>query len=272
MVGATGFIGGRVVLAAEAAGHDVVRCGREIGSPGSLRADAIVWAAGSRDLDGESAREAHLEGPLRLLEAARPRRFVYLSSGEVYGRRAVPFREGDAPAPETAYGRLKLLAESALAEHAGDTSIGLLRVGVAYGPEQRGTPLIPSAMKALVERRAFATTSGDKTRDFVHVRDVAGAVVASVERPEVQGVVNVGSDREVPIGWVTRRLVRLCSVVAREDLRPLLRQGERPERPGDQQRYRLACDRASVTLGWRAETSLAAGLVEVVGAWSGSRP
>jgi nucleoside-diphosphate-sugar epimerase len=69
------------------------------------------------------------------------RRFVFLSSVKVNGEAtsAAPFTDSDTPAPEDAYGRSKLAAETALANIGSDTGLAVttLRVPLVYGPGVR---------------------------------------------------------------------------------------------------------------------------------------
>ncbi len=91
-------------------------------------------------------RDANEHATRRLAEAAVAagvRRFVFASTVKVNGeatRRGRPFRPDDAPAPQDAYARSKLAAESALLGVAGDTamSIVVLRLPLVYGPGARG--------------------------------------------------------------------------------------------------------------------------------------
>lgn len=140
VTGASGFVGSALVSALAAAGVAVRASYRVL--PASRAADSIAvgdmsgatdWA---RALDGVT-HVVHCAGPAhrrtdegacrreiveataalaKQAEAAAVNRFVYLSSVKAAADRGGPFRETDAPRPETDYGRAKLEAERRLAE------------------------------------------------------------------------------------------------------------------------------------------------------------
>jgi nucleoside-diphosphate-sugar epimerase len=223
LVGGKGFIATAAAHALTAAGWEVRLFGRE-GPPQD--GDLLVWAAGGRAGDLE---EDHVHAAVRA--ARRVRQVVYLSSGEVYGAQPPPFTEdlpllGDSP-----YARAKIAGEQAL------PGAAILRPAVVYGPGQQGEQLIPAMLRARAERKAFRMTRGEQTRDFVHVDDVAAAVVLVAGRA---GVYNCGTGVETRVIEVAR------AVLPAE----LIDAGALPYRPNEQMRYALDASRLAA-LGWR---------------------
>jgi nucleoside-diphosphate-sugar epimerase len=235
VAGATGFLGRAAVRVL----GDVVPIGRGETADG----DVLVWAAGRRD----SPREVHVDAAVAA--ARRVSRVVYLSTGEVYGDAPVPWREDAAPMPNSDYARAKLAGEAALAVIVPTVA---LRIGVAYGREQRPPMVLPSIVEAVRAGRPIALTEGRQTRDFVFVEDVALAIVRAVAAPA--GVYNIGSGIETPVRDACELLGRLLGAPE------LLRFGARPMRDDDLARYVLDPSRARDVLGWRATTPLAVGL------------
>ncbi len=253
VAGGHGFIGARLVDAlsgAEAFGR--------AGPSGSY--DAVVWAAGHRSSDAAALEAEHVSAPLAALAHVRPGgRFVYLSSGEVYGPNAVPFREDQAPDPRSPYALAKLRGERALADAAADAGvmIAVLRLAVVYGPGQAGTMLLPTLLATLRAGRRFAMTPGEQTRDFVHVDDVVALVRAALVEAASAGLYNGGTGVESSIAEVARTLALL---VGGEAAVALLGVGDMPYRENEQMRYLLDGTRARVALGWLPRVALADGL------------
>ena len=168
VTGANGFIGRTLSRRLAAAGHDIVGGVRsQTTSPswmetriyGDLEAlddfsaavagvDAIVHLAArvhimrETETDPDAAyRRANVVVTEKLSRAAADAgisRFVFLSSVKVNGERTdgAACSESDTPAPEDAYGRSKLAAETALqeiSEQSGLTCISV-RVPLVYGP------------------------------------------------------------------------------------------------------------------------------------------
>ena len=254
--GGHGFIGRRLCTALASAGRWPVAFGRE-GAP-EVECDTLVWAGGGRSGEVDAMTEAHLAAPLRALLAVRPRRLVYLSSAEVYGRIAAPFRERDDAEPETVYGTAKQAGEVTLgvACEALGAALLVVRPTVVYGPGQAPTMLLPAALAALRAGAPFPATEGRQTRDFLHVDDLAALIVRCVADDAPAGTYNAGSGEETPVRDALLLLARAIGPHAPA----LLQLGALPTRPGEAMRYAVDITQANTRLGWRPTIALADGL------------
>lgn len=258
VAGATGFLGGEIsrVLAAH---HEVVALPR--GAPPATTVDALVWAAGKRDFETLAGHAVHFEDPVIAIDALRPRRVIYLSSGEVYGDAPRPIREAGPLLGHSTYARAKLageLAVHAAAEACGAIAIAL-RVAVAYGRDQRPAMLIPQLLRALRANHPIALTAGTQTRDFIHAEDVARAVEAALHAPAPPRAINIGTGVETAIRDVCLELARLLH----RD-RSLLQFGARNAREGEPASSALDIAVARRALAWTPRISLAEGLYDLV--------
>lgn len=96
-----------------------------------------------------------------------------------------------------------------------------LRLFYQYGPQEDPRRQIPSVIKSLLEGKEVKLSPGEQRKDFLHVRDVAKAIVAVAES-KLEGPVNVGS------GWATTQRMML-SILGDLAKRPeLLKFGEIP--------------------------------------------
>jgi nucleoside-diphosphate-sugar epimerase len=238
LIGASGFIGGRVYehLAADPAvtvttagrsgplGIDLVRTGHaELTA--RLRAaapDVVVNCAGTTDGDPAGQAAGNVVAVARLLAALRSAdvdsRLVHLGSAAEYGvvpeGCAVP--EDHPPQPVSGYGMSKLAGtELVLAARRDGRPATVLRIFNPIGP---GTPetLLPGRLVSVV-RAAAATGEPARLgplhghRDFVDVRDVAAAVAAAATATgPLPGVLNVGSGRATAL----RDLVAMAAEMA----------------------------------------------------------
>ncbi len=225
-------------------------------------ADHVVHAVGGPVAE-ESNRNpvdtlfATLPGIITLLEALRARAGVGLSflssGGVVYGRTdGRPVAE-DAPCdPITTYGVTKLAAEKYIGVYASlfGVSSRVLRVGNAYGPTQptgSGQGVVAAfAEAARAGRPVPVFGDGEVVRDFVHVGDVAAAVVGLAARSGGPLVVNVGSG----VGHSVRQVAR---AVERVSGRRLVLE-HRPGRDFDVRHLVLDTGRLSALLEWRPRT------------------
>lgn len=101
---------------------------------------------------------------------------------------------------------LRLVGESLAASRGLDLIWG--RLFFVYGPGQRETSLVPSCYKALKKGQAPKVNNPDAVNDFIHVSDVARAIQALIESPDVSGVFNIGSG-------VPARVSEICRTVSR---------------------------------------------------------
>lgn len=156
LTGATGFVGGHLLTALEAAGMNVLSIDRQaldqIASGenlvASLRGSAgIVHLAARAHVLGETSatlldvyRASNRDLTLSLARAAAAAgvsRFVFVSSIRVNGSSSsMPFRPDDAPAPDEPYAVSKYEAELGLWEIAATTGLEVVvvRPPLVYGP------------------------------------------------------------------------------------------------------------------------------------------
>ncbi len=270
VVGGRGFIGRALVAHLAARGHAALALGRGEPAP-EATFDALVFAQGHRDGAPEDLMAAHVATTRALLARYAPAQALYLGSGEVYPRDApLPFTEPTPPAPATPYGHAKLAAERLLGSYSDTGARALvLRLGVVYGPGQRGPMLLPSLLDSLLHFRDFPMTSGTQTRDLVFVDDLADLVTRILETPletALPPVLNAASGRETSVRDLALRVAAMMSGHLGRDLTPHLRFGALAPRPADHPRYALDPTLTRATLGWTATTALDEGLARAVAA------
>lgn len=144
------------------------------------------------------------------------------STSEVYGKNnAVPFREEDdsvigaTTKSRWSYACSKAMDEFlALAYHKQKgLPVVIVRLFNTVGPRQTGRygMVIPNFVRqALLGQPLSVFGDGEQSRCFTHVQDVVKSLMALMEHPDAVGqIFNLGSDQEVTINELARRVIQL---------------------------------------------------------------
>jgi dTDP-glucose 4,6-dehydratase len=209
--------------------------------------------------------EVNAGGTLTLLSAARAagvKRFVHVSSSEIYGpARCVPMSEDHPPLPTTVYGASKLAGE-AYARAFFRTyryPTVIVRPFNAYGPrshhEGDSGEVIPKfLLRCLGGSPMVVFGDGTQTRDFSYVTDVAnGILLAGFEDGAVGETINLGSGSEITINDLA---ALVAEVVGLGEARIV----HDTERPGDVRRLYADTSKARDLLGFKCTVALREGL------------
>jgi UDP-glucose 4-epimerase len=255
----------------------------DIGSPDAAALvrdgafDAIAHLAAQIDVrksvaDPRFDATQNVLGSLNILEAARqsgkPPRVVFASTGgALYGDFVTPpAKETDPKDPESPYGIAKLSVEYYMAYFARQHGMDCcaLRFANVYGPRQDPhgeAGVVAIFCNRILDRRPMTTFgTGEQTRDYVYVKDVARACFLAVTHPLPPigaldaRAFNIGTSIETSVNGLADELKR----AAGSDT-PVERA---PARLGELQRSALVIEKAKRGLGWEPRVSLADGLRE----------
>lgn len=198
--------------------------------------DVVIHAAARAHIMREEAldplaeyRRVNVEGTLNLARQAATagvRRFVFISSIKVNGEATAPgrpFRAGDAPAPEDAYGQSKAEAEAQLKQVAQEVGmeVTIIRPPLIYGPGVTGN--FASLIRWV--RRGLPLPLGGVThnrRSLVGLDNLVDLILVCADHPKAANQTFLISDGEDlsstelirRIGKALRRPARLIWVPA----------------------------------------------------------
>ena len=312
VTGGTGFVASNLVKGLARAGHEVVvydlngpdRLVRDfigelasrvtfvqgdILNPEALRrlgADhsidkivhAAVFTATRPDIEVERSREIveiNVAGTANLLELARSlkvTRFVYVSSGSVYGaQRAADqaINEDDTPTPDTLYGMTKYASELLTRRYAEihGISTASTRLSTPFGPMERVTGhravmSIPYRWtRNVVRDEPVAVPDLALGRDYTYVTDTASGIRAVLDAPRLgHDVYNVTAGGLVSLEKLLASIKELSPDVLTVEAGPEdTAASSLGTARGPLSGYRLGQD-----LGWTPEFDLTSGLAEYI--------
>ena len=161
-----------------------------------------------------------------LLEAAKVHdvvRFVHVSTDEVYGEgesmETAPMIEDHVLEPTNPYAATKAAAEFLVKSY--HRSFGLpviiTRGNNVYGPHQFPEKLIPKFTNQLARGRAVTLHgTGENTRNFLFVEDVARAFDCILHKAEIGKVYNIGGSNEQSNLAVAKQLIKIMGLEDQE--------------------------------------------------------
>ena len=211
------------------------------------------------DAHPEEAMDVNVNGTRQVLDAcrlARPEILLFASTAAVYPAEDGPFREEDAPGPIDIYGTTKLMGEELARRFAAEAAVPtvIARLFNAFGPRDTNPHLIPDVLAQLGKGDSVRLGNLEPVRDYVHLEDLAAALVTLLEADhESCSVFNVGSGegrsvREV-LAAFEAALGRPLSVV------------QDPGRVRKVERPRLVADTGKLReTGWRPQVGFQEGI------------
>jgi UDP-glucose 4-epimerase len=147
----------------------------------------------------EEAMDVNVDGTRSVLEACRevrPERLLFASTAAVYPAEGSPFVEEQPAGPIDIYGTTKLMGEELVRRFAVETAVPtvIARLFNAFGPQDTNPHLIPDVVDQLRGGDTLRLGNLEPVRDYVHLEDLAAALVGLLERPgDGCDVFNVGS-------------------------------------------------------------------------------
>jgi len=272
MTGATGVVGSEILRAFLAAGHEVTALARSTSFvvPPSRTVTLDLTSAESIDMLDMTGIEVLVHNAAAILTSGNPeeeellhqinvqaterlfaraaqfgvRKIIFTGSLSVLAKPLPTVVTESAEAhPMLSYSISKWKGEQALYATEGPSQRIVLRLSSPIGmylKEMAPTVLKKWIMAAMNGHSVTIYGSGQRTQDFVDVRDVASAFVLSAESETANGVYHIGSGQPVSMSNLAAHIATLCSV-SREFI---------GTDPLDAERWNVSIQRAKTELGY----------------------
>ena len=150
------------------------------------------------DLDPKLTWEVSALATMQLADRARRlgiKRFIYASSGSVYGVKEEPQVTEDLELkPISEYNKTKMVAERVLLSYSDDMVVQIIRPATVcgYSPRMRlDVSVNMLTMQALAKGR-ITVFGGAQIRPNIHIDDITDVYLHLIDHPEVTGIYNAG--------------------------------------------------------------------------------
>ena len=207
----------------------------------------------------------NVKGSLHVIKAAirgSVRKILFASSAAVYGNPVkLPVTTEHPTLPESPYGLTKLTVEKylKLASKLYGLSYGILRYSNVYGPRQdgkgEGGVISIFVDRVFEEKPPIIYGSGEQTRDFIYVKDVANANLHALKQDE-NLCLNISSNNRISINQLWEKIADISEV----PLKPIYK----ADREGDILHSILCNEQTMQQLNWQPQTNLEYGLRETL--------
>jgi len=205
--------------------------------------------------------ETNVLATIKLLELAKKyqaKQFIFASSAAVYGNTTqLPIKETDKTYPESSYGLDKLLAEWYISLYSQFFTTTIFRYANVYGPRQtsnaEGGVVAIFCQKLAEGKRPTIFGSGNQTRDFVYVKDVALANIAA-NKSNKNLILHVSTGTQISVNELYKSISKIYNI----DKKAIYQKA----RDGDIYDSVMSNERIKKVLSWVPKYSFNIGLTE----------
>ena len=164
------------------------------------------------DLDPKLTWEVSCLATMQLADRAARRgikRFVYASSGSVYGVKDEPQVTEDLElTPISEYNKTKMVAERVLLSYADEMAVQIIRPATVcgYSPRMRLDVSVNMLTMQALTREHITVFGGQQTRPNIHIDDITDVYLFMLKHPEHTGIYNAGFEN-ISIMEIAERVV-----------------------------------------------------------------
>jgi nucleoside-diphosphate-sugar epimerase len=237
ITGATGFIGSHIVRAVVSAGHEVAALRRKKSSLARCAdfLDRVTWldhddpdwlprtiaenpaviihsawagvtAAERADWKLQATNIVLFSDLLQIADGVKLQQFIALGSQAEYGPVHGRVAETHPCRPDTAYGATKLACLALLEGFARQRGLAYawLRLFSIYGPGEGEQWFISNLIRQMKLGQPPQLSGCEQRYDYLHIHDLAAALLAVLRQPEISGVFNLSSNASLPLKQVVQ--------------------------------------------------------------------
>jgi dTDP-glucose 4,6-dehydratase len=190
------------------------------------------------------------------------KRYIHISSPEIYGSCSGTVTENAPYNPSTPYAVSKAAADMCLLAYFRQYNfpVVLIRATNVYGAHQQLFKIIPRAViRVRAGQKIDLHGGGTAVKSYIHIRDVSRGELAAMLHGNPGEIFHLSPDGGISIHALVSLICHEMGVSFADAVQMA------PERPGQDAAYVIDSSRARRELGWQPVISLEDGLREVIG-------
>lgn len=215
------------------------------------------------------ARNAWMEGPAAIKAGMESRRFLQVSTDEVYGSLGAEglFTESTPYAPNSPYSASKAGADFIVRSYFHTYGMNVVTTNCSnnYGPNQHDEKLIPTIIRNALKGNPIPIYGdGQNVRDWLYVEDHCQGIFLAFQKGGSGETYNIGGRNERNNLYIARKI---CEIL--NEKCPAEHPYEEQitfvtDRPGHDKRYAIDASKIENELGWRAKENFETGIEKTI--------
>lgn len=200
-----------------------------------------------------------LHNSLRKLDYLK--KYVHISTPEVYGSCCGLVKENISYCPSTPYAVSRAAADMSLSSFykAYNFPVVITRAANVYGPGQQLYRIIPKTIFCFLSGRKLQLHGGGHSiRSFIHIRDVADGTLKAVQNASAGEIFHFSTPRHISIRSLTELIAKKMNVSFEDNVEIV------EDRLGKDAAYLLDSSKAKQVLGWESKITLEQGIDETI--------
>lgn len=209
--------------------------------------------------------ETNAVGIVKLANGLKERpylkRYVHISTPEVYGSCSGPVVETAPMNPSTPYAASKAAGDLFLFTLVKQYQFPLvmIRSTNVYGKHQQLYRIIPRAIINLQQGKKIMLHGGGKAvKSYIHIRDVCNGIRMAMEKGENGEIYHLSGEDEISIRDLVRKICERMGCGFESAVADV------PDRPGQDARYSVDSTKARRAFGWAPKIGLDEGIKEII--------
>ena len=212
---------------------------------------------------GKSIIDAHFFSTVNIISSLNRKnlkKYVHIGTCDEYGKNISPIKETSREDPISTYalGKLASIKLLIMLNKTENFPCTILRIFLAYGPNQKNDRLIPQVINGCLRKKTFSVSKGTQLRDFCYIDDVINAILLSLKKKKALGqIFNVGSGKPVTVKFIIRKISKI------------IKQGHPqfnkiPFRKNENLKLYPSINKIKKFLGWKPKVNLDQGLKRTI--------